>query len=167
MPQAAVRPNRLHTLPADTGGYLPRRFMRPPVTSLTAPAPAITARTAEERTSAPRRAARTLVVRAVSSVMTAEAKSLTVVAPIPDPRHLAPTVPRLKHLAKKYAALVAVQATAPQSPRHRKLTMTSPVASWTAQPSVSCAPLSRATQKPLQSTSPWQVATSTSTPNSH
>ena len=57
-------------------------------------------------------------------------------------------------------------ATAPQSPRHRKLTMTSPVASWTVQPSVSCVLWNPATQKPLQSTSPWPVATSTSTPNS-
>ena len=88
-----------------------------PVTSLTAPAPASTARTAEERTSAPRRAARTLAARAVSSVTTAEARSSTAVAPTPDPRHLAPTVPRQKHLAKKYAVSVAVQATAPAKPK--------------------------------------------------
>ena len=37
--------------------------------------------------------------------------------------------------------------------------------SWTARPSVSCAPWNLATQKPSQSTSPWLVATSTSTPN--
>ena len=63
-------------------------------------------------------------------------------------------------------SIVAVQATAPQSPRHRKLTMTSPVASWTAQPSVSCALLEPRNAETVAKHLAMEVATST-TPNSH